>query len=239
MFRIVIYVFLIAIAFPLHGKRILDIPYVQFEIGQDWKCRAFGPYWVCHHRFSDNKKPAIIMVTGRLRSSSDTESIYGQMFGYKPSSRPSPVTINRHTWFENFDNQGGFSGRTISRYVGTVCCEGMGEKVYILIGFHANEADYAKYNTQFLRFIQSLKLPLHLKKTFLHLRNQTPEERQEMMIYMANLLSEEDEFDVIEDNSESGFRLWTKFLAAGLLLVFGFLFYVYYKKRKKKVYRRR
>ena len=69
----------------------------------------------------------------------------------------------------------------------------MEEKVHILIGFHANETNYSKYHTQFLNSIQSLILPLHLKKTFVHLREQTPQERLEMMAYFANILSEDED----------------------------------------------
>ena len=239
MFRIIICVFLILIAFPLYGQRILDIPYVQFEISENWRCKSFGPHWVCDHRFSDAEKPAMIVVTGHLKNTSDTENVYSQMFGNEQLSSATPVTINRQTWMEVFENQSGGAGSAISRYVGTVCCEKMPEKVYILIRFYASEESYSKYHPQFLRSIRSLKLPSNLRKTFIHLRAQTPEERRDMMIYMANLFSEEDEFDVIENNSKPDFVLWTKFLAGGLLLVFGFLFYIYYKKRKRKKYRRR
>ena len=117
MLRIIVCVFLIVFAFPLYGARVLEIPYVKFEIAENWKCRSFGPYWGCHHRFSKGEKPAFIIVMGQLKPGTDTESIYDRTFGYKNSSKSAPITVNRHTWWEVF-NQSGFASYTVRSVCG-------------------------------------------------------------------------------------------------------------------------
>ena len=127
-----------------------------------------------------------------------------------------------------------------SRYVSTVCCDDSEAKIHTLIGFHAHEENFTKYSSQFLRAIKTLRLVEDIRETLAKIRNQTGQQKKDMLSYIEKILMEEEDLDnpLITPKQDFYYGLTLIVCLIGIVST-GFIFYRKKKSRRKKRRRRK
>jgi len=128
----------------------------------------------------------------------------------------------------------------ISRYVGTVCCEGSSSQLGILLVLSAHQDLWSKYADAFLKAINSLKL-LDIEDAISKVRAaESGRSSGQMGAYIDGLL-QEDSTQGLDESSEGFFSDPINWILLAVV-VLGLLFYIKKKKsqkRKKRLRKRR
>ncbi len=140
--------------------------YINFEIPDRWKCVLEQTEWVCRSEDGQEAKEAIIILTAKEIGPTDTFPIYEQHLGSpiqvalrdggsdvsKVYKKPEYSQIQSLRWIDGF-HLGSEVPNYFTRYLAT-----LKEKIAVLVTFSAHKDVYAKYSTDFMRAIQSLRV---------------------------------------------------------------------------------
>lgn len=147
--------------------------YISFELPPNWNCKQEGFEHICINNFSKKQKEAIIILTAKKRGPQDSLAGYEahlkqprNMTNYKNTPYVSKVKAVRKRKISGVDwidaLQLGSEVQTYyTRYAATVK-----DSLGILVSFSAHKDHYAKYSSDFIKAIQSLKViaPKELSK---------------------------------------------------------------------------
>ena len=226
-------VFFILFSCSIYGKEF-KTPYVSFDVEYPWTCKSFGVHWVCYHKMGKKSPPALILTTAKMGGQSNHLDFYIQNFKKdaetgRRASHIKKVTVNQHIWVESF-YQNSVSKDIRGRFIATVCCDKMPNSFHVLVGFHAHKKNYARYASEFLKSIRSLKLSKDFEKIKELIGRQTNRQTQDMQGYLQDLLWESEESKVMKTGNYLFMFV--------LLILFFAVFFVFYFFKKKKVKRK-
>lgn len=140
--------------------------YLSFELPSGWECALESTEWICRNQESKSSKEAIIIFTAKEIGPTDSFVIYEQTINTprnitdksgKPIAsqivaKAKQTKINDQLWIDGLQ-KGSEIPNYFTRYLAT-----MKEKIAILITFSAHVDYFAKYSTEFIRAVQSLRV---------------------------------------------------------------------------------
>ncbi len=244
---------LMAFCWTAQGKPFNN-SYISFDIPETWACRAFGTDWVCHSKFQDKKVEAIITSTAKVAGPNDTLNEYKTYLQQEKtwsnirkeqitSEKMTPakvIFINRFQWVDSIHKNSEVKSY-ISRYVGTVCCQGKSSQLGILVVLSAHQDHYTKYSNIFIKTVNSLKVQ-DIDKAISKVRAHQGQAEGQMTDYLGGLFDDSDGEGLDDTNATDDklFGLDIKQLGAlaGVAVVF-FMYFIIKKGSKKSRSRRR
>lgn len=152
---------------PVSSKaKVWGNAYINFEIPDRWKCILEQTEWICRSEDGQEAKEAIIILTAKEIGPTDTFQIYeahlaapiqvalrdGGSELSKVYKKPEYSQIQNLKWIDGF-HLGSEVPNYFTRYLATTK-----EKIAVLVTFSAHKDVYAKYSTDFMRAIQSLRV---------------------------------------------------------------------------------
>lgn len=207
--------FLLFFLFSPAEAKLFQNSYISFEIPETWECKAFGTDWVCHSKFQEKKVEALITSTAKIAGRLDTLEQY-QAHLQQPktwsnikkeqitSEKMTPakkVFINKFPWVDSIHKNSEVKSY-ISRYAGTVCCEGASSKLGILVVLSAHQDHYTKYSGEFVKTVNSLRV-LDIEKAIPKIRAaQATGAGEGMAGYLEGLFEDDSEADLSEESVE-------------------------------------
>jgi len=140
--------------------------YINFEIPDRWKCILEQTEWVCRSEDSAESKEAIIILTAKEIGPTDTFQLYeghlsnpisvplrnGGASTSKVYKKPEYNQIQSLKWIDGFHLSSEVPDY-FTRYLATIK-----EKIAVLVTFSAHKNVYAKYSSDFMKAIQSLRV---------------------------------------------------------------------------------
>ncbi len=152
------------IAFPAQAKLFRN-SYVSFELPNRWNCTLEGTEWICQSVNQKQKREAIIILTAKVVGAIDSLPLYQAHLkknktitgpkGKPFTSQIKSVKLNKilnHQWVDGL-HLGSEIPSYYTRYLATVK-----KTIAILVTFSAHKRYYTKYNPDFLRAINSLRV---------------------------------------------------------------------------------
>ncbi len=147
-----------------HAKRFRNA-YVSFELPPNWNCKLEGSEWVCENDFSQKTKEAIIILTAKEVSPTDTLPAYLahlQMPRTLPGRGGAPTKsqvihvkermIANQMWIDAM-HLGSEVGPYFTRYLASIK-----DRIAILITFSAHKEHYTKYSGDFIKAVESMRV---------------------------------------------------------------------------------
>lgn len=140
--------------------------YLAFELPEGWNCGLEATEWICRSQDPKSSKQAIIIFTAKEVGPTDSFTIYeqtintprtvsdktGRAITSRVELKAKQKKINDQMWIEGMQ-KGSEIPNYYTRYVATIK-----ERIAILVTFSAHAEHLAKYSTDFLRAIQSLRV---------------------------------------------------------------------------------
>jgi len=137
--------------------------YVSFEMPERWECHLEGTEWVCSSMVKESAREAVIILTAKEIGPTDSFDAYEKHRNTHkkvPSSTGKPVesvvkqtkrrSIANQTWVDSL-HLGSEIPNYYTRYLATVK-----DRLAVLVTFSAHQKYYTKYNTDFIRAVESL-----------------------------------------------------------------------------------
>lgn len=226
-----------------HGRRFQNA-YVSFELPANWSCSIEGTEWICASAMAPTTKAALIVLTAKEVGPSDTFPAYQAHLNATrtiPDKTGKPTTSRKiHVKQRQIQNQLWIDGMHLgseipayyTRYLATIK-----DKIAILVTFSAYQSEFAKYSSDFLRAIDSLRVVA--SKDLLLQRPMAGGSSQESIgANIADLAPSPDfEVNVDEEVPKSG-SPGEKIIWLGLILLIATVAYMVLKKNKKTKKRR-
>lgn len=153
----------------LTQAKVFRNAYLSFELPSGWECSLEATEWICRNQ--DDKDPraskeAIIIFTAKEIGPTDSYLIYEQTINTPRTildkagksitsqivTKAKQTKINDQIWIDGLQ-KGSEIPNYFTRYLAT-----MKEKIAILITFSAHVDYFAKYSTEFIKSVQSLRV---------------------------------------------------------------------------------
>ncbi len=148
------------------NAKVFRNAYLSFELPSGWECALESTEWICRNQESKASKEAIIIFTAKEIGPTDSYMIYEQTINTPRNisdksgkaitsqivTKSKQTKINDQLWIDGLQ-KGSEIPNYFTRYLAT-----MKEKIAILITFSAHVDYFAKYSTEFIKAVQSLRV---------------------------------------------------------------------------------
>lgn len=158
------------LAFNINAKKFSN-SYLEFDIPDDWHCKAEGGQYVCQPINPEKRKEAIVVMASKYQGPEDTLKKYEERLNknkkikdLKGKDYSNTIKYTKYTpieavpWVDSLHQDSEVPG-FLTRYLATIY-EGVG----IAITFSAHTSKYDQYKPTFFQMVKTLRIRKDIPK---------------------------------------------------------------------------